>query len=800
MNKTRDNHYVPQWYQKGFLLEPNNQLYYLNLQPDTKQLPNGKLITMNECRQKPTTKCFYTTDLYTTFFGEHINDDIERILFGEIDDIGAKAIRAFTRNDPGEWVYHFSNFFEYLDAQKIRTPKGLDWINSSYSELNQNQLMIEMQSIRNMHGTIWTEGVREVVSAKDSDIKFIISDHPITIYNHHYTPDSQECIYPNDPSIALVSSQTIFPLDLNHCLILTNYEYADKRNSISPTEKRTNARNFGHSMVKTDNLIKSRILDKDDVTKINYIIKKRAKRYIAAPKKEWLYPEKDINLNWADLRNILLPPKNELAGFGGEMYIGYEDGSTHYQDAFGRTEPENKYLKKTIEKKKITSNSICGCGSGKKYKKCCEILTARERPTWESKSIRERNLMFSNGITNILGLNEDKTWDDIRKELSNEQVKKIHEVYGFLWPKDTDIISLLPKSNKTLRAVYTGVIDIRTIHNFVISMVPYFDEIIIQNPFMNPNFIIPKFNPVENPHQYKLQTLKNIALLFTLMPYIENGYINFIPDISNFNQHLQKQMLNMAEERIDESSLHGQDLRVIEQLQKDDIQRDIYMYSEEQQKVLIKDTIPDISDEDMKVALDDLYNKKISDPFCLLQDNILGEKRGQFTMLNMSPNFEISLFLSQITRSILVTDNSFRWEEIKKSQNKEYGLVVSNWTDIINHINNLAHPLNTNTEATLKLRKFGKFHELREILRNIKITSSTKPTRSKKKRLKKEYDKALKKATLNTISPETQINGKFTCIIPVGGITHNNVQRMLLSTGNDNYMSNVPMAIYVENV
>jgi hypothetical protein len=67
LNKTRDNHYVPQWYQKGFLLESDNQLYYLDLQPDTKQLPNGNIITMNECRKKPTTKCFYTTDLYLNF-------------------------------------------------------------------------------------------------------------------------------------------------------------------------------------------------------------------------------------------------------------------------------------------------------------------------------------------------------------------------------------------------------------------------------------------------------------------------------------------------------------------------------------------------------------------------------------------------------------------------------------------------------------------------------------------------------------------------------------------------------------
>ena len=44
-----------------------------------------------------------------------------------------------------------------------------------------------------MHCTIWTEGVREIVSAEDSDVKFIISDHPVTIYNHAAPPDSSMC-------------------------------------------------------------------------------------------------------------------------------------------------------------------------------------------------------------------------------------------------------------------------------------------------------------------------------------------------------------------------------------------------------------------------------------------------------------------------------------------------------------------------------------------------------------------------------------------------------------------------------
>ena len=72
--------------------------------------------------------------------------------------------------------------------------------------------------------------MREIVSAEDSSVKFITSDHPVTIYNHAVPPSDRACAYPLDPGIALRGSQTIYPMDRNHCLILTNLEYAKDPN------------------------------------------------------------------------------------------------------------------------------------------------------------------------------------------------------------------------------------------------------------------------------------------------------------------------------------------------------------------------------------------------------------------------------------------------------------------------------------------------------------------------------------------------------------------------------------------
>lgn len=235
MSITHRNHYVPEWYQKRFLSTKASNFYYLDLTPPIIDLPNGTKKTFGDIRWPFSPKqCFCQKDLYTTHYYGFLNDEIERYLFGEIDNLGAKAVDVMAKQEFKSLHENFSNFFKYIDAQKIRTPKGLAWIKSKYPNITHNQLLYEMQRIRQLHCTIWSEAVREIVYATTSNIKFIISDHPITSYNIACQPNSQECKYPNEPRIEMKATQTIYPLDSNRCLILTNLDYARNPNISDP--------------------------------------------------------------------------------------------------------------------------------------------------------------------------------------------------------------------------------------------------------------------------------------------------------------------------------------------------------------------------------------------------------------------------------------------------------------------------------------------------------------------------------------------------------------------------------------
>src|SRR5579864_4790641 len=96
---TRQNHYVPIWYQKGFIVGPST-LHLLDLSPPQTVLADGRLITGRAVTSRAPKSCFWAEDLYTTRFGSTINDEVERYLFGAIDDFGARAVRALANNHP----------------------------------------------------------------------------------------------------------------------------------------------------------------------------------------------------------------------------------------------------------------------------------------------------------------------------------------------------------------------------------------------------------------------------------------------------------------------------------------------------------------------------------------------------------------------------------------------------------------------------------------------------------------------------------------------------------------------------
>jgi hypothetical protein len=803
MSKTRNNHYVPQWYQAGFFEAGRNKLAYLDMKPPRRVLNGGRVITERALFDAPTSRAFCQLDLYSTFFGTSVNDEIERQLFGNIDAKGSNAIRAFAGSDVGEWHRHFQTLFEYIDIQKIRTPKGLDWLKAQYPTLTQNELMFEMQGIRMLHCTIWAEGVREIVSAEDADVKFIVSDHPVTIYNHAAAPEARECAYPNDPSIALKASQTIFTLTRNFCLILTNLEYA-RDPSTDPLGKRTFARNYRQSMARTDAFIRTRKLTSQEVVRINYVLKSRARRYIAAGRKEWLHPEESVSGPWNELRKTLLPPKDNLWHFGGEMYAKFEDGHVHYQDEFGRTEKERDFLRKDPPLKPLKPGDVCGCGYGRSFKACCMLKPIALRPTWNERSIRERNLMLQNGIVNVLGL-EQKDWTQVRRDLTDEQISKIYSLYEGLWPLETDLLALLPKPDGIARAVYTGSIHPATITDFALGASLYFGELIVEHPFVHAGTVKSDFSPVDNPRAYRQEFLKAVLFFLTVMPLVELGLVNLIPDPCSFDVHLRDQMLHMAKSRSAGMRIDRRDEPRIEQLMKEDFQRSILSLPREALRSQLLNAFPKLDSARQEETLSHMEQWKENDPLAVLQEDSLagGKAGGQFHVMKLAPNFEIAMYLAQATGSCIVTDSPFRWTEVKRAIRQRAGGPYLGLATLARDIegSDFAFPQNVTDIATFADDKtLAAYPSLMgDIFKYLSNLSNRGPKPNREAQLTGRFVKthapvqtAIKKA------PVPARTARISCVFPFGGIQDNTVNRLLLMSSSESHLPNVPMAFFIE--
>ena len=335
-----ENHYVPRWYQQQFIpsTAKERKYYYLDLHPEKLPKSGGGHYVRDELRFLGPVNCFKQSNLYTMQFGQIVSDELEKKFFGRIDDHGSLAVPFFHNwqlaEDSREMLH---DFIDFMCIQSMRTPKGLDLL-KFYSRAQSHQdVLATMTSLWQMNMTIWMEGIWEIVQCKKSTTKFIVSDHPVASYNRGMFPLSNYCNYPRDAHVAALGTHTLFPLGPDHLLVITNLGYV-RDPGVNPTKARENERYFAQTMFDMTHVQTGREISERDVIAINYILKNRSRRFVAAPDKEWLYPERRLqSLKWDKLggRFFLMPDPRKVK-FHTETFMGFASGEAMGMDEYGR--------------------------------------------------------------------------------------------------------------------------------------------------------------------------------------------------------------------------------------------------------------------------------------------------------------------------------------------------------------------------------------------------------------------------------------------------------------------------------
>jgi len=346
MTEYRRNHYVPVWYQERFISSNarERKFYYLDLKPQTLS-SNGRTFTRKSLMRWGPKSCFWLKDLYTTKHGDWISTEIEQKFFGPLDDSARSALDYFSNfAHPSADGDLFRKLLLYMSLQKLRTPKGLKYLSQLTKQSKKNSLLFELQRLQALFCAIWTESVWSIADASQSDVKFILSDHPVTSYNSGCYPQSAWCRNGNDPHVWLNGTHTFFPLTSEKLLILSNLSWVRHPYS-NPTRNRPNPNPLRSAMFNFTAIQTGRHLSADEVVRINYITKMRANRYIAATNKDWLFPEKRLaNCQWDSFgKELLLMPDPRSVSFSSEIVIGYANNRSDAFDAYGRKPWQDGY-------------------------------------------------------------------------------------------------------------------------------------------------------------------------------------------------------------------------------------------------------------------------------------------------------------------------------------------------------------------------------------------------------------------------------------------------------------------------
>lgn len=333
---SHNHHYVPRWYQKRFLPPGQSDLFYLDLHPE--RVTNGRIrYTKKALRRWNPARCFCVQDLYLMRFGKHTTDAMERLLFGKVDKDGAMAVDFFRGYDDYREGVHeaFQALVAYIGAQRLRTPLGLDWIKARIGSPDHTQTLMVMNRLFQAYSAMWMEGIWEIVHARNSAVKFIISDNPVAFFNRLIFPG--EAPYPGGDDFPKVGTRTIFPLSMESCLIITHLQLVRNLRH-KPLALRENARMFGRTLFNLTEIQFGRELEEKDVLRINHILKLHATKFIASSIEEMLYPERMLGrIEWAKLDDdwFLLPNPWKVSFTTGIM-MGIEGGGGFGVDEYGR--------------------------------------------------------------------------------------------------------------------------------------------------------------------------------------------------------------------------------------------------------------------------------------------------------------------------------------------------------------------------------------------------------------------------------------------------------------------------------
>jgi hypothetical protein len=334
-----------------------------------------------------------------------------------------------------------------------------------------------------------------------------------------------------------------------------------------------------------------------------------------------------------------------------------------------------------------------------------------------AQTLQDKNVALLAAATDIFGLN--RPWDKVKDGLSDARIREFYRFVAGLWPVGTDQRHILPPPDASLRALYLGENEPEMMVQNVFRFSLYADQILVVNPFMNPNVLAQDMNPILCPGEWRLQTLRLIYQLAQLAPWIYAGLVILIPDPGDFDRSLRLKTWDLAMKRLDGSKPSEEDID--QSVMKARTRRTFLCSPREYLERMTREANPGISDEDVQKLLDEVERDRAADP--LLLNDTLDRMPAQNMVTSLGANLEMGLYICQATGSFPYTNVKFRWREILAAK-QDLDATAQTWSPLTNAFQQLTFKFLGKVDSgfACTLRKEGRLEGFRAYLRKLWTT------------------------------------------------------------------------------
>lgn len=276
----------------------------------------------------------------------------------------------------------------------------------------------------------------------------------------------------------------------------------------------------------------------------------------------------------------------------------------------------------------------------------------------------------------------NKKDNQLKKNISNEQIKEFYSFYADIWLPHLDILSLLPAKSGCHRGIYLGGYDLFNI-NEILYMVLLFDELILIDPMLNPRCIKSEHNPINKPEEYKQEILRCLWVYSTFEPFVRKGFIKFIPSPFWLGSNANKDASLITKNRLQSILRSNKNVNIFkhvhEERQLHENKSSFIILPTESKIKYFKNQDPKITEEQINHLIE-YYNKlRHIHPFALEQELT---KFKQMTLLH-NQDLEEIYFISSEIGCIPITNSKAKKIEMETSYGNDKG-EIQNILDCFN--------------------------------------------------------------------------------------------------------------------